>query len=313
MLVQNDIENGKENDDADAVVEQAFAADFDVEFLARARECGRLPDQAAGFLVIVGVQRCKDAFLIGRERAECRAGAHALVAQRYPDAQAWVVEPEPGLQPATAQALASPWWSAKRWRGGRTHLFEPLPEGGVDPLWANMALHMAADPEALIGLWHRQVAVDGFLMFSCLGPDTVRELRALHARLGGQPAGHEFTDMHDWGDMLVHAGFAEPVMDMERIVLTWGSPEAALAELRTLGRNLHPGRFPALRGRWWRGALMEALGDLAAPGEHDGRIALTFEVIYGHAFRPAARVSVANESTVSLRDMKAMLGRGRPG
>ena len=47
--------------------------------------------------------------------------------------------------------------------------------------------------------------------------------------------------MHDWGDMLVHAGFAEPVMDMERIVLTWATPEAALAELRTLGRNLHPG------------------------------------------------------------------------
>ena len=239
--------------------------------------------------------------------------AHALVVQRYPDAQAWVIEPEPGLQPATAQALASPWWSAKRWRGGRTHLFEPLPEGGVDLLWANMALHMAADPETLIGQWHRQVAVDGFLMFSCLGPDTVRELRAVHARLGGQPAGHDFTDMHDWGDMLVHAGFAEPVMDMERIVLTWGSPEAALAELRTLGRNLHPARFPALRGRGWKAALMQALGGLAVPGEHDGRIALTFEVIYGHAFRPAARVSVASESAVSLRDMKAMLGRGRPG
>ena len=143
--------------------------------------------------------------------------------------------------------------------------------------------------------------------------DLVDLAEAVHARLGGTPAGHEFTDMHDWGDMLVHAGFAEPVMDMERIVLTWGSPEAALAELRTLGRNLHPGRFPALRGRGWKKALIEALAGLAVPGEHDGRIALTFEVIYGHAFRPTARVSVANESAVSLSDMKAMLGRGRSG
>ena len=114
----------------------------------------------------------------------------------------------------------------------------------MDLLWANMALHMAADPQALIARWHRLVATDGFLMFSCLGPDTVRELRALYQRLGWPPASHEFTDMHDWGDMLVHAGFAEPVMDMERIVLTWPTPEAALAELRTLGRNLHPARFP---------------------------------------------------------------------
>ena len=65
--------------------------------------------------------------------------------------------------------------------------------------------------------------------------------------------------MHDWGDMLVHAGFAEPVMDMERIVLTWADAEAALAELRTLGRNLHPARFRALRGRAWRRALLRGL------------------------------------------------------
>jgi len=238
--------------------------------------------------------------------------AHARVAARYPQAQRHVIEPVPALQPATAQALASPWWSTRRWREGRP-LFDPPPESGVDLLWSNMALHAQADPEALIARWHRLVAVDGFLMFSCLGPDTVRELRALYAHLGWPPAGHEFTDMHDWGDMLVHAGFAEPVMDMERIVLTWSTPEAALAELRTLGRNLHPARFGALRGRRWKAALLDALAGLAAPGEHDGRIALTFEVVYGHAFRPAARAKVAAETAVPLGDLRAMLGRGRPG
>jgi malonyl-CoA O-methyltransferase len=157
------------------------------------------------------------------------------------------------------------------------------------------------------------VATDGFLMFSCLGPDTVRELRALHARLGWPAAGHEYTDMHDWGDMLVHAGFAEPVMDMERIVLTWATPEAALAELRTLGRNLHPARFPALRGKAWHRALKQALPELAPAEEGGGRIALTFEVIYGHAFKPAPRVALSAESAVSLREMRSMLQRGRPG
>jgi malonyl-CoA O-methyltransferase len=238
--------------------------------------------------------------------------AHALVARRYRDAAAYVIEPDAVLATRTVGLLTAPWWSARRWQGVQAR-FDATPEEGVDLLWANMALHMAADPEALIGRWHRNVATDGFLMFSCLGPDTVRELRALYARLGWPPAGHEFTDMHDWGDMLVHAGFAEPVMDMERVVLTWATPEAALAELRTLGRNLHPARFGGLRGRAWRGDLLAALAGLAVPGQNDGRIALSFEIVYGHAFKPAPRVALATESAVSLRDMRTMLQRGRPG
>jgi malonyl-CoA O-methyltransferase len=169
--------------------------------------------------------------------------AHELVARRYRDAASYVIEPEAALAAKTGEALAAPWWSARRWQGGKAR-FDAPPEDGVDLLWANMSLHMAADPEALISQWHKLVATDGFLMFSCLGPDTVRELRALHARLGWPAAGHEYTDMHDWGDMLVHAGFAEPVMDMERIVLTWATPEAALAELRTLGPQPAPGALP---------------------------------------------------------------------
>jgi malonyl-CoA O-methyltransferase len=103
---------------------------------------------------------------------------------------------------------------------------------------------------------------------------------------------------------------------MERIVLTWATPEAALAELRGLGRNLHPARFAGLRGKAWHQSLKKALPELAPAddgSEGDGRIALTFEVIYGHAFKPAPRVSLAAESAVSLREMRSMLQRGRPG
>ena len=239
--------------------------------------------------------------------------AHALIADRYREAIPFVIEADARLSARTEQALATPWWSARRWQGARTR-FDAPPEAGVDLLWANMALHMAADPQALIARWHRLVATDGFLMFSCFGPDTVRELRAVHQRLGWPPGGHEFTDMHDWGDMLVAAGFAEPVMDMERIVLTWATPQAALAELRTLGRNLHPARFGTLRGKAWRAALGAALasGAPAAAGVAGGPIALTFEIIYGHAFKPAPRVALAAQSAVSLREMREMLQRGRP-
>ena len=238
--------------------------------------------------------------------------AHARVAQRYRDAGAYVIEDDPALAALTTRSLAAPWWSARRWQGGSARV-DPLPEAGVGMLWANMALHMAADPQALIARWHRSVATDGFLMFSCLGPDTLRELRALYRQQGWPPACHDFTDMHDWGDMLVGAGFAEPVMDMERIVLTWATPEAALAELRTLGRNLHPARFGGLRGRRWQSALHQGLAALATPGANEGRIAITFEIVYGHAFKPVPRVALSSESAVSLREMREMLQRGRPG
>ena len=236
---------------------------------------------------------------------------HALVARRYRDAQCFVIEPDAKLAARTAAALSAPWWTARRWQGAQAR-FDAPPEEGVDMVWANMALHMAADPQALIAQWHGRLATDGFLMFSCLGPDTVRELRGLYERLGWPPAGHQFTDMHDWGDMLVGTGFAEPIMDMERIVLTWATPEAALAELRGIGRNLHPGRFPGLRGRRWKTQLLDALAGLAVPGQDDGRIALGFEIVYGHAFKPPPRVALSGESAVSLREMREMLQRGRP-
>ena len=236
---------------------------------------------------------------------------HALVSARYPKAECVVVETSDASKGAAAQALEKPWWSPARWTGASTRLQMPE-DGSVQMLWANMALHMVADPQALIAQWHRALSVDGYLMFSCLGPDTVQELRAVYADLGWPPAGHAFTDMHDWGDMLVQAGFAEPVMDMERITLTFATPERLLQELRELGCNLHPGRFGGLRGKRWRQHLHQALSERlgGADGGTEKPLSLTFEIIYGHAFKPAPRVRVSPSSSVSLSDMRAMLRNG---
>ncbi|XAH24810.1 biotin synthase [Xylophilus sp. GW821-FHT01B05] len=241
---------------------------------------------------------------------------HALLARRFPDAACDVVEATPAQAQAARAALSSSWWKPGRWRAPATRFLagpEALAPGSVQMLWANMSLHTAADPQALIAAWHAALATDGFLMFSCLGPDTLRSLRALYADLGWPPAGAEFTDMHDWGDMLVHAGFAEPVMDMERTTLTYETPERLLQDLREIGRNLHPARFPALRGRAFRQRLLEALRDRLAVPTEDGRLALQIEIIYGHALRPAPRTPLAAESAVSLQDMRSMLRGGRRG
>ena len=228
--------------------------------------------------------------------------AHALLAQRYPKAACYLMEPSAKRALATRHALQKPWWSATRWTGAAAHFEAPQNES-VQMLWANMALHMAADPQALINTWHQALAVDGFFMFSCLGPDSLREIRAVYQRLGWPAPSHEFTDMHDWGDMLVAAGFAEPVLDMERIVLTFATPQRLLAELRTLGRNLHPGRFASLRGRAWWQKLNDELQNQA----QNQPLSLTFEVIYGHALKPKRRLAVQPEMRLSLDEMRKQL------
>jgi malonyl-CoA O-methyltransferase len=235
---------------------------------------------------------------------------HAEIVNRYPNSLCFIVESHDRQAQAATKIVANRWWN-KAWNliqpGNKTTRFEAPPDAAVQMLWANMALHMAADPQTLIAQWHKALAVDGFLMFSCLGPDTLRELRGLYQQLGWPAPSHEFTDMHDWGDMLVAAGFAEPVMDMERITLSFESPERLLAELRTLGRNLHAGRFGSLRGRAWRGELHRQLAQNLVNPKEGGRLTLTFEVIYGHALKPARRLNVQAETSVSLDEMRRNL------
>ena len=227
---------------------------------------------------------------------------HTLLAKRYAKALCSVVESSERSQKLVRKALQTPWWEPGQWLKK-----SPAVAGHVDApaqmLWSNMGLHMAADPQALLQQWHDALAVDGFLMFSCLGPDTLLELNELYQALHWPAPAHPLTDMHDWGDRLVALGFADPVLDMERITLTFETPERLLQELRGLGRNLHPQRFGALRGRRWRGQLLQALA--ARP------LQLTFEVIYGHAVKPAPRLKVMPQQEITLAQMRAALAQGR--
>jgi malonyl-CoA O-methyltransferase len=237
---------------------------------------------------------------------------HAQIAALYPNSKQ-ILAPA-GIESAqSAHYLIANLGGLKSLLGklqGRAQaMAQPVEDGAAQMVWANMALHTEPDPAATVKEWHRMLAVDGFLMFSCLGPDTAKELRSVYASLGWPPLSHPLTDMHDWGDLLVSTGFAEPVMDMERIVLTFETPERALQELRGLGRNLHPARYAALRGRAWKKQLLRAMSEQMRNAQ--GQIALSFEITYGHAFKPAPRLKLSSESAISMRDMRAMLTQGK--
>ncbi len=246
-------------------------------------------------------------------------GGAAAVQAHYPDAQRWVLEPTPALRLRSEQAFTlanKPSWRSL-WRAEAAPVFAPehadlpwMPEG-VDMLWANMTLHASAQLKTLMTQWHRHLAFGGFLMCSGLGPDTARELRQIYQRNGWRLPTIDFIDMHDLGDELVQAGFADPVMDMETITLTWATPEAMLQELRTWGGNVAHGRHQGLRTPRWRDHLHAQLAEhLTRP---DGRLGLTVELVYGHAIKPEPRIKLEAESRVSLADMKRMVGKvGKP-
>ena len=136
-------------------------------------------------------------------------------------------------------------------------------------------------------------------MFSTFGPDTLKELRTSFADAYAHT--QRFTDMHDLGDELVQAGFADPVMDMELVRMTWPSAEAALEELRALGAVPHGAHAPGLRTphAWQR--LVDGLNDTR---QSDGRISLTFELVYGHAFRPRTERARDGAATFDLEQLR---------
>lgn len=244
------------------------------------------------------------------------AGAEPVHA-RYPQARRWLMEPTDALAERSRQQWQAshqqPWWA--RWRKSAPPVVTSggaLPEGwpaeGVQMLWANMTLHASADLPALMGQWHRLLATDGFLMCSGLGPDTARELRTAWRELGWPLPTIDFIDMHDLGDALVKAGFQDPVMDMERLTLTWDSAESMLAELRTWGGNVAVGRHPGLRTPRWHRALCDALARHCM--RPDGRLGLTIELVYGHAIKPLPKIRLEAEARVSLDDMRRMVRKG---
>jgi malonyl-CoA O-methyltransferase len=175
-----------------------------------------------------------------------------------------------------------------------------LPFEGVacDLVWSNLALQWVNDLPRAFAEFRRVLKVGGLLSFTTFGPDTLREVRAAFAGIDGKTHTNRFVDMHDIGDMLVHAGFADPVMDMEHVTLTYESPKALVAELKAIGAsNRTRGRPRGLMGRarWARAvARLEAL-------RRDGRIPATFEVIYGHAWKVAPRTTPEGHAIVRLQ------------
>jgi malonyl-CoA O-methyltransferase len=213
----------------------------------------------------------------------CATGDGILALQkRYPNAQCIAVDYALPmlrvLQTRTPRILRLIGRGPRLLGADVNHL--PVADNSVGLIWSNLMLHWLIDPMPAFKEMHRILEVGGLLMFATLGPDTLKELRAAAEKVGVGVTAQNFLDMHDLGDMLVGAGFADPVMDMEMIRFDYQSPSRFLADQRQLGiRDQLLGALPWQKWRRLFGAATDS----------NGRLPLSYEIVFGHAWKSAPK------------------------
>lgn len=215
--------------------------------------------------------------------------ASAALRQRYPEAR--VLE----LDLAHAMLAAS----REKQRAGQgmlSRLFKPhnpwqlcadierlpLADNSVDMIWSSLAIQWVNVPDQVFAEFQRVLKPGGMLMFATLGPDTLCELRQAFGQADGATHVNQFIDMHDLGDALMAAQFSEPVMDMEKIVLTYDTARDVMHDLKAIGaHNATAGRGRGLMGKhaWQR------VVDAYEQRRQHGQLPATYEVLYGHAWK----------------------------
>ena len=157
----------------------------------------------------------------------------------------------------------------------------PFANASQDHVVANLVLPWF-EPFQVFQSIHRVLVPSGGFSFSTLGPDTLVELREAFGQVDEHAHVHDFIDMHDLGDLLGVSGFSEPVLDVQRLVLTYSTLDEVARDLRALQlTNLHPGRARGLLGR---AAYQRLIKAYEANRRDDGRLPVTVEIVYGFAF-----------------------------
>ena len=176
----------------------------------------------------------------------------------------------------------------------------PLADDSIDLLVSNLAFQWATEPRQLYRECLRVLRPGGLLMFTTFGPDTLKELRAAWAQVDQAPHVSPFMDMHDLGDILVSTGYAAPVMDVERMVLTYATADDLMRDLKQIGAtNAASERRRGLTGR----ARMQAMRQAYETFRCDGLLPASYEVVYGHAWAPEDK-GAPRQVSIPLRQLE---------
>lgn len=179
----------------------------------------------------------------------------------------------------------------------------PFAMGAFDLIFANQVLHWSLSLPDVLKELHRIMAPEACLLFSTLGPDTFQEIRQAWARVDNYAHTNDFIDMHDMGDHLMAQHFLDPVVDMERLTVHYPSISQLLQALKSQGvRNIHPGRHRGLTGKGARRAFEQEIAQFKT---NEGKFPLTYEVVYGHAWKGNQyHTSKGTETMISVDQLR---------
>lgn len=184
----------------------------------------------------------------------------------------------------------------------------PFSADSFDLIFANASIQWSTQPQETFNDLGRLLRPEGLLMFTSFGPDTLYELRAAWGAVDGAAHVHGFIDMHHYGDMLVHAGLADPVMDVEKIKLTYKDIVAVMADLKVIGAgNASQQRNRGLTGKNRLALLAKAYEQFRGA---DKRLPATYEVIYGHAW--GAKEKMAQTGAVGMSEVHVSVDAIKP-
>lgn len=192
----------------------------------------------------------------------------------------------------------------------------PFDDAGLDLVFSNLMLQWLQPPDAALAEMRRVLKPGGLLLLTSFGPETLQELRAAWAAADAGVHVNAFVDVHDLGSALQRAGFAEPVLDVDRHVHHYPDARALMTELKTLGaHNLDSRRAKGLTGRAAFGRMLAAYeSQRTARG-----LPATWQVVYAVAWAGpgapggtgGARPGADGETRVDVADLRASLARRR--
>ena len=227
-----------------------------------------------------------------------------LLERRWPRAQIVLADLAPAML-ATARR-GGPRFFSKRHFVCTDARALPFAPGSVDLIVSSLTLQWCEDLGAVFADCARALKPGGLLLFSTLGPDTLRELRAAWAAVDDAPHVNRFHDMHIVGDALIHSGFSSPVMEREDLTVTYAEVLGLMRDLKGIGaHNTHQQRARALYGRRQLTRLAEAYERF----RRDGLLPATYETIYGHAWAPQRDTRPQDGSTVATYPLSQLKRR----
>ena len=171
----------------------------------------------------------------------------------------------------------------------------PFASNSIDCIASNLMMQWCSDVKTLLDECYRVLKPEGLFLFTTFGPDTLKELKRSWKVIDNEAHVNEFIDMHDIGDQMLQSGFQSPIMEMEKLILTYEKVIDLMQDLKAIGAQNVENQSKSLTGK----TKFKKMIEMYESYRENGKLPATYEVIYGHAWK-----NEKNFGAISLENQK---------